>query len=106
MRYCGIALGAGFLQLASLEEVLVPQPPVRLRADFYEPGDLDQVVAAVRGLEEVVVGIGAPAGENRSADRELAQRGVPPLHYSEQAVRLYEKLADFGIYSPMSTGGR
>ena len=100
MHYCGIALGPGFFQLASLEEVLVPQPPVRLQASFYEPGDLDQVVAAVRGLEEVVIGIGAPAGENRAADHELAERGVPPLGYSEQAARLYDELADLGIYTP------
>jgi hypothetical protein len=104
MRYCGIAAGPGFLQLSSLEEVLVPQPPVRLRATFYEPGDVDQVIAAIRGLEDVVVGIGAPAGEDRAADRELAARGVPPMPYSEQAARLYNELADLGVYSPAGAG--
>lgn len=106
MQYCGIALGPGFFQLATLEEVLVPQPPVRLRATFYEPGDLQQVVSAVRGLGAVVVGIGAPAGENRAADRELAARGVPPMPYSEQAARLYEELDDLGIYKPGGAGGQ
>jgi len=106
MHYCGIALGPGFLQLASLEEVLVPQPPVRLRANFYEPGDVDQVTAAIRGMEDVVVGIGAPAGEDRAADRELAARGVPPMPYSEHAGRLYDELADLGVYSPAGGGGQ
>lgn len=106
MHYCGIALGPGFLQLASLDEVLVPQPPVRLRATFYEPGDVDQVIAAIRGLEDVVVGIGAPAGEDRAADRELAARGVPPMPCSEHAARLYDELADLGVYSPTGAGGQ
>src|SRR5690349_18594363 len=106
MRYCGIALGPGFFQLATLEEMLVDEPPVRLRAAFYEPGDLDQVVAAIRALDEAVVGIGAPAGENRAADRALAQRGVPPAAYSEQAARLFDELSHLGIYSPASATGQ
>jgi hypothetical protein len=105
VHYCGIALGPGFLQLASLEEVLVPEPPVRLRASFYEPGDLEQVTAAIRALGDAVVGIGAPAGEDRAADRELAERGVPPMHYSAQAARLYEELQDLGVYSPPGLSG-
>jgi hypothetical protein len=102
--YCGIALGPGFLQLCTLEEVLVEEPPVRLRASFYEPGDTDQVVAALRSLGELTVGIGAAGGENRACDRELAQRGVPPLPYSESAARLYEELSDLGIYAPAEGG--
>src|SRR5437764_829083 len=104
MRYCGIAFGPGFLQLATLEEVLVDEPPVRLRATFYEPGDVEQVVAAIRGLGDVVVGIGAPAGENRQADRELAARGVPPLPYSAAAARLYDDLDELGVYAPSGAG--
>jgi hypothetical protein len=100
VRYCGIALGAGFLQLAVLEEVLVAEPPVRLRATFYEPGDAAQVVAAIHALGDVAVGVGAPAGEHRAADRELAERGVPPMRYSEQAAKLYDELGDLGLYSP------
>jgi hypothetical protein len=99
LRYCGIALGPGFLQLATLEEVLELQPPVRLRATFYEPGDAAQVVAELRALGDLVVGIGAPAGENRACDRELAQRGIPPMPYSEPAARLYAALADLGVYA-------
>jgi hypothetical protein len=106
MRYCGITLGPGFFQLATLEELLADEPPVRLRAAFYDPGDLDQVVAAIRALDHAVVGIGAAAGEHRAADRELAQRGVPPAVYSEQAARLFDELSDLGIYSPANATGQ
>jgi hypothetical protein len=104
VRYCGIAVGPGFLQLVALEEMLVEEPPVRLRATFYEPGDLDQVVAEIRSLADVVVGIGAPAGEDRACDRALAERGVPPMAYSEAAGRLYAELADLGVYSGEGSG--
>jgi hypothetical protein len=106
MRYCGITLGPGFLQLATLEEMLVDEPPVRLRATFYEPGELDHVVAAVRSLGDPVVGIGAPAGDNRAVDQELARRGVPPLPFSEHAARLYDELGDLGLYSPSGAAGQ
>jgi hypothetical protein len=105
VHYCGIALGPGFLQLASLEEVLVAEPPVRLLATFYEPGDRDQVTAVIRALGDAVVGIGARAGEDRAADRELAARGVPPMRYSSEAALLYEELADLGVYTPTAHGG-
>ena len=49
------------LQLALLEEVRDPEPPIRLSALFYEPGSPDQVAAELRGLGDVVVGIGAGA---------------------------------------------
>jgi hypothetical protein len=84
----------------------VDEPPVRLRATFYEPGDADQVVVAIRALGDAVVGVGAPAGESRQADRDLAARGVPPLPYSAPAARVYEELADLGIYSPVNTTGQ
>ncbi|HEY1594319.1 MAG TPA: hypothetical protein VGF74_02900 [Thermoleophilaceae bacterium] len=105
MRYCGIALGPGFLQLAALEEVVVAEPPVRLRASFYEPGDAGQVAAELRALGDVVIGIGAPAGENRACDRELAERGIPPLPYSEAAARLYAELSELGVYMPAHPNG-
>ena len=68
MRYCGIAVGPSYQQLCALEEVLAPEPPVRLQATFYEPGDPSQVIAALRSLGDVVVAVGAPAGEERAAD--------------------------------------
>ena len=106
MRYCGIALGPGFVQLASLEEVLVAEPPVRLRATFYEPGDAELVAAQIHAMGDVVVGIGAAAGEDRDCDRELAARGIPPLPSSDAAARLYSELADLGIYAGGEVAGR
>jgi hypothetical protein len=104
LRYCGIALGPGFLQLVALEEVRLSEPPVRLHASFYEPGDAAQVAAALRSLADVVVGVGAPAGEQRACDRELAARGVPPLPYSQPAARLYAELSDLRLYLPAHAG--
>jgi hypothetical protein len=45
------------LQLALLEEVRDPEPPIRLSALFYEPGTAEQVAAEVRRLGDVVVGL-------------------------------------------------
>ena len=92
MRYCGIAVGPSYQQLCALEEVLAPEPPVRLQATFYEPGDPGQVIAALRSLGDVVVAVGAPAGEERACDSELAERGVPPMRFLEQGRQLYEGL--------------
>lgn len=49
------------LQLALLEEVRDPEPPVRLTALFYEPGSVEEVVAELGRLREVVVGVGPGA---------------------------------------------
>jgi hypothetical protein len=49
------------LQLALLEEVRDPDPPIRLSALFYEPGTPEQVAAELRRLGEIVVGIASGA---------------------------------------------
>jgi hypothetical protein len=49
------------LQLALLEEVRDPEPPIRLTAVFYEPGSVDQVVEELGRLGEIVVGLGLGA---------------------------------------------
>ena len=49
------------LQLALLEEVRDPEPPIRLSALFYEPGSADQLAEELRRLGEVVVGLGPGA---------------------------------------------
>jgi hypothetical protein len=106
MRYCGIAVGPSYQQLCVLEEVLAPEPPVRLQATFYEPGDPGKVIAEVGALGEVVVAVGAPAGEDRVCDRELADRGVPPMRFLEQGREFYEGLAGLGHpYLPDSANG-
>ncbi len=106
MRYCGIALGPGFVQLCALEEVLVAEPPVRLRATFYEPGEAHEVGAELRALGDVVVAVGAPAADGRACDRALAERGVAPLPYSAAGARIHEQLSELGRYVPGGGDGQ
>ena len=61
MHYCGVVAMQGSLQLAMLEEVRAPEPPIRLSALFYEPGPAELVAAELRRLGEVVVGVGSGA---------------------------------------------
>jgi hypothetical protein len=63
VHYCGVVPMQRALQLALLEEVRDPEPPIRLSALFYEPGSPDQVATELRRLGEVVVGIGSGAHE-------------------------------------------
>jgi hypothetical protein len=59
VHYCGVVPVQRLLQLALLEEVREPEPPIRLSALFYEPGSVEQVAAELRKLADVVVGIGS-----------------------------------------------
>jgi hypothetical protein len=59
VHYCGVVPVQRLLQLALLEEVREPEPPIRLSALFYEPGSVEQVSAELRKLGDVVVGIGS-----------------------------------------------
>ena len=77
------------LQLAMLEEVRTPEPPIRLSAIFFEPGSAEQVAAELRSLGEVVVGVGAPLSGRQP---ELERRGVPPQPESPEAARVVELL--------------
>ena len=61
MHYCGVVPMQSLLQLALIEEVRDPEPPIRLSALFYEPGSAEQVAEELRRLGEVVVGIGIGA---------------------------------------------
>jgi hypothetical protein len=61
VHYCGVVPMQRTLQLALLEEVRDPDPPVRLSALFYEPGTPEQVATELRRLGDVVVGIGSGA---------------------------------------------
>jgi hypothetical protein len=51
----------GALQLALLEEVRDPEPPIRLSALFYEPGSAAHLAEELRRLGEIVVGVGPGA---------------------------------------------
>jgi hypothetical protein len=61
VHYCGVVPMQHTLQLALLEEVRDPEPPIRLSALFYEPGSAEQLAAELRKLGDVVVGIGSGA---------------------------------------------
>jgi hypothetical protein len=50
------------VQLALIEEVRDPEPPIRLSALFYEPGPPEHVAEELRRLGEVVVGLAPGAG--------------------------------------------
>jgi hypothetical protein len=100
LRYCGIFVGQSWQQLCSLEEQLVHEPPVRLRATFYEPGTVSQVAAQVRALGDVVVGIASPAGQGRLCDRELEHMGVPAQPFLEAGPQLFAALEDLGVFRP------
>ena len=82
MHYCGAVPTRGALQLAMLEEVRTPEPPIRLSALFFEPGSAAQVATELRGLGDVVVALGAPlsgeAGSERDSDVLLERLGVAP----------------------------
>jgi hypothetical protein len=96
MHYCGVVPMQSQLQLAMLEEVRAPEPPIRLSAIFFEPGSAVQVAAELRALGEVVVGVGAPLSGRHP---ELDRRGVPPQTESPEATRLVELLG-LSVFAP------
>jgi predicted nuclease with RNAse H fold len=106
MHYCGIVPMQSSLQLAMLEEVRTPDPPIRLSAIFYEPGSAEQVATELQALSEVVVAIGAPLSgprdgrPARDCDALLKRRGVGPQPASPEARRVAELLADLSAFSP------
>jgi predicted nuclease with RNAse H fold len=106
VRYCGVVPMKGALQLAMLQEVRAPDPPIRLGATFFEPGSAAQVAAELRSLGETVVAVGAPLGgpsagrEGRDCDAQLARRGVVPQAGSPETERLTELLAELPVFRP------
>ncbi len=106
MRYCGISVARGLLQMCVLAEERVSEPPIRLPATFYEPGSAAAVAAALDDLEEPVVAVGAPltrpaAGHTeRMCDEELRQRGVAPEPPASEALGLLSALAARGVFAP------
>ena len=77
MRYCGVVPMQSTLQLALVEEVRDPEPPIRLTALFYEPGSVDEVIAELGRLGEVVVGVG------RGAEVVAERLGLPTFQPDE-----------------------
>ena len=101
MHYCGIVPMQRALQLAMLEEVRTPEPPIRLSAIFFEPGSPDQVAAELRSLGDVVVGVGAPLSGRHP---ELERRGVAPQPESPVAAQLVELLG-LPVFTPTEDEG-
>ena len=110
MRYCGVVAAGPYLQLCTLEEVRTDEPPIRLHAQFYEPGEPEQIAAEIRTMPGAVLAVGTPLSapgegrEMRLADQELRRRGVVPLPAGTAAPRLVEALADRGVYRPEGHG--
>jgi predicted nuclease with RNAse H fold len=106
MHYCGIVPMQSSLQLAMLEEVRRPEPPIRLSAIFFEPGPADAVAAELRTLGDVVIGVGAPLAPprqgrpGRDCDALLLRSGVAPQVATSETRRLAELLRDLAVFAP------
>jgi predicted nuclease with RNAse H fold len=107
MRYCGVVpLGEEHLQLGTLEEVREPEPPIRLRAELYQPGSPADVAGRVSSFDEVVLAVGAPLGDTahgrpeRVCDELLRGRGLPPAAPSEAVRALRHGLRALAGFSP------
>ena len=104
MLYCGVVAAGPYVQLAALEEVRTDEPPVRLHARFYEPGEAEAVGAELRHLGEVAVWVGLSLGQGRRADAELQRRGVPALPPTDAGQRLMAS-SGLSLYQPEEPGG-
>jgi hypothetical protein len=105
VRYCGVVPARGLLQLALLEEVRTPEPPIRLGAVFFEPGSRGQVAAELGALPEAVVAVGAPLADGgaRACDELLLRRGVAPQAPDPETWRLAD-LSALGVFRPDGEG--
>jgi predicted nuclease with RNAse H fold len=106
MHYCGVVAMQRSLQLAMLEEVRTPEPPIRLSALFYEPGSAADVARELLTLEEVVIGVGAPLAAprngrpGRDCDALLLRRGVAPLAATQETRMLADLLRELPTFTP------
>jgi predicted nuclease with RNAse H fold len=106
VHYCGVVGVQGRLQLAMLEEVRMSEPPIRLNALFYEPGDAEEVAGELLTLRDVVVAVGAPLATpangrpGRDCDALLLRRGVAPQGAHPEVRRLADLLRDLPAYVP------
>src|SRR4051812_10397778 len=111
MRYCGIVSGGGYQHLCAIEEVREPEPPIRLRSTFFEPGSVEQVAEAARGFGDPGVAVAAPLApprdgrDARGSDRELRRRGVFPLAFEEDGRRMFQALVNRGTFDPEGSDG-
>jgi hypothetical protein len=99
VRYCGVVPAGGLLQLAMLEELRTPEPPIRLDAVFFEPATAGQVARELRGLPERVVAI-AGRTEGRLCDTLLRDRGLAPERLHHEIALLFDELEELGVFTP------
>jgi predicted nuclease with RNAse H fold len=110
VHYCGVVAVGGLLQLAMLEEVRASEPPIRLSAIFYEPGEAERVAAELQSLDEVVVALDGPVGEPRdhagprTCDSLLKRRGVAPKGPDPSIRRVASLLGDLGRFEAADDG--
>ena len=110
MHYCGIVPMQRSLQLAMLEEVRRPEPPIQLSAIFFVPGSAAQVAAELESLGEVVVAVGAPltgpseGRPGRDCDALLQRRGVAPQPATPETSELAGLLASLAALEPGEEG--
>jgi hypothetical protein len=117
VHYCGVVPMQRMLQLALLEEVRDPEPPIRLSALFYEPGPAAAVAEELRGLGDVVVGVAreteglvaaldlpvfsqeadGPVPEGAYQDFPLFETNPDTVFYALQGRRLPAKRHPYGI---------
>jgi hypothetical protein len=100
MRYCGVVGAGNLLQLAMLEELRTPEPPIRLDAVFFEPASAGQVARELRGLPERVIAVGGPPAQDRLCDRLLRERGVAPEPLHAEIAALFHELHELGVFAP------
>ncbi len=92
MHYCGIVPTQRALQLALLEEVRDPDPPIRLSALFYEPGSAAQIAEELRALGDVVVGVA------RDADGLVGALGLPQFSQDDDGPVPEGAYQDFPVF--------
>jgi Protein of unknown function (DUF429) len=80
VHYCGVVSMQQTHQLALLEEVRDPEPPIRLSALFYEPGSAAQVAEELRTLGDIVVGFAS------GADPVVEALGLPTFEAEDGDV--------------------
>ena len=117
MHYCGIVPMQRQLQLALVEEVRDPEPPIRLSALFYEPGSAEQVAAELSALGEIVIAVArelqdvvealdlevfsqdadGPVPEGAYQDFPLVPTDADGVFYALQGRRLPAKRHPYGI---------
>jgi hypothetical protein len=98
VHYCGVVPMQRTLQLALVEEVRDPEPPIRLSALFYEPGSAAEIARELRRLGDIIVGVGGPIS-GADSQAPLAERGLPPQPAHPELERLVAELG-MPVFSP------